>query len=202
MNKPTYINLSKIESLGSFVPQKKIYSSDISKKLHNINRHKGIDIPLEEITGIKERRVVSKTETSYELAKKAVEICVENSNYSPPDIDVVISCNISKVDHKKHFQLAPSYSLQLKKDIGFSKAIVFDLNNACAGSLTGIYILDSFIKAGKFSNGLVVSGEYISHLTDTALKEIESNKDERMACLTLGDAGVACILDKSNSFDE
>ena len=44
---------------------------------------------------------------------------------------------------------------------------------------------------------MVVSGEYITHLTLTAQKEIESFLDPRLACLTLGDAGAALILERS-----
>jgi len=42
----------------------------------------------------------------------------------------------------------------------------------------------------------VVSGEYISHLTETAQKEIEGPMDPRLACLTLGDAGAAVVLER------
>jgi 3-oxoacyl-[acyl-carrier-protein] synthase III len=43
---------------------------------------------------------------------------------------------------------------------------------------------------------MVVSGEYITHLTETAQKEIQGPTDARLACLTLGDAGAAVILER------
>ena len=44
---------------------------------------------------------------------------------------------------------------------------------------------------------MVVSGEYVTHITQTAQKEIKDFLDLRLACLTLGDAGAALILEKS-----
>jgi 3-oxoacyl-[acyl-carrier-protein] synthase III len=44
---------------------------------------------------------------------------------------------------------------------------------------------------------MVVSGEYITHLTRTAQREIDNFMDPRLACLTLGDAGMAMILEQA-----
>src|SRR5207248_1646484 len=46
---------------------------------------------------------------------------------------------------------------------------------------------------------LVVSGEHITHLVRTAQLEIENFRDPRLACLTLGDAGVALVLERSEN---
>src|SRR5271166_3087414 len=61
---------------------------------------------------------------------------------------------------------------------------------------TGITVADAFLQTGLARSALVVSGEYISHLTETAQREIEGPMDPRLACLTLGDAGAAVILER------
>src|SRR5581483_5403707 len=76
-------------------------------------------------------------------------------------------------------------------------AQVFDVSNACTGLFTAAYIADAFMKAGLARRALVVSGEYITHLVRTAQLEIENFMDSRLACLTVGDAGAALILDRS-----
>jgi 3-oxoacyl-[acyl-carrier-protein] synthase III len=43
---------------------------------------------------------------------------------------------------------------------------------------------------------MVVSGEYISHIAETAQKEIEGPMDPRLACLTVGDVGAAVLLER------
>ena len=55
------------------------------------------------------------------------------------------------------------------------------------------------LKAGLIRRGLVVSGEYITHLTLTAQKEIAKLQDSRLACLTLGDSGAAVILESTDN---
>lgn len=64
---------------------------------------------------------------------------------------------------------------------------------------TGIYIVNALLETGVVRRGMVVSGEYLTHLTKTAQKEIESFMDPRLACLTLGDAGAALILEKGSN---
>ncbi len=78
-----------------------------------------------------------------------------------------------------------------------TNAMVFDVTNACAGMFSAIYLVDAMLKAGMIRCGMVASGEYITHLTRTAQKEVRTYLDPRLACLTLGDAGAAVILQRA-----
>ena len=77
-----------------------------------------------------------------------------------------------------------------------------DITNACAGMATGTYILDSMIKAGQVKTGIVISGECITPIADTALKEISGPIDDQFASLTVGDSGAAFIMDGHGSAEE
>src|SRR6185312_6243429 len=79
---------------------------------------------------------------------------------------------------------------------GLVNAVSFDISNACAGMFTGIAVADAFLQTELVRSALVFSGEYITHLTETAQQEIEGPMDPRLACLTLGDAGAAVILER------
>ena len=184
-----------IESLGVYLPPKAVSTAEILKACK-----KRVLLPVERLTGIRFRRMAGEYEFSIDLAKHAISTCLERSKYSAEDIDLLICCNISRYDGP-NFQLSfePSTSVKLKKYFGLTNAMVFDISNACAGMFTGINIADSYIKAGLVRNAMVVSGEYITHLTLTAQKEISRMKDSRMACLTLGDSGAAMILDGTNN---
>ena len=156
-----------------------------------------IRIPLERLTGIKNRRVVGEDEFSIDLARKAAEDCLSRSSYRREEIDLVIACNISRCDGLEHrFTFEPSTASRLRDQCGLVNALAFDISNACAGMFTGITVADAFLQTGLARSALVVSGEYISHLTGTAQKEIEGPMDPRLACLTLGDAGAAVILER------
>ena len=73
----------------------------------------------------------------------------------------------------------------------------FDLTNACAGMMTGVFILNDLIRQGRIRRGMVVSGEYISQLGANAAREVRTVMSKQLASLTLGDAGAAAILERA-----
>ena len=81
--------------------------------------------------------------------------------------------------------------------IGADRAMTFDLSNACAGMLTGVTVLNNWIRQGSVERGLVVSGEYISQLGHNAARHIRNIMSKELACLTLGDAGAALLLERA-----
>jgi 3-oxoacyl-[acyl-carrier-protein] synthase III len=155
-----------------------------------------IQFPLEKITGIRNRRMAGDTEFSIDLARKAVEHCLSESSYGASDIDIIVCCNISRYDGPGLVSFEPCTAVRLRDHFGFTNAIAFDVANACAGMFTGINVVDGLIKTGAIKRGMVVSGEYITHLTGSAQQTIENFMDSRLACLTLGDAGAALILEQ------
>jgi 3-oxoacyl-[acyl-carrier-protein] synthase III len=181
-----------IESFGVYLPPKNVSTKEILKGCK-----KKVRLPLERLTGIKSRRMAGETEFSFDLAKKAVVECLGYSKYKPGHIDMLICCNISRYDAPFCVTFEPNTSARLKKHFGFHRALIFDLTNACTGMWTGISIVDAFLNLGIIQCGMVVSGEYITHLIQTAQKEIQGITDQRVACLTLGDAGAALILERA-----
>jgi amino acid adenylation domain-containing protein len=181
-----------IESLGVYLPARTVSTETVLAECAN-----EIRIPLERLTGIRSRRVVGDDEFSIDLARKAVADCLTRSSYRPEEIDLVISCNISRCDGPGHrFSFEPSTSTRLRDQCGLVNAVSFDISNACAGMFTGIAVADAFLQTELVRSALVFSGEYITHLTETAQQEIDGPMDPRLACLTLGDAGAAVILER------
>jgi len=181
-----------IESIGVYLPTRTVSTETVLAECAN-----EIRIPLERLTGIKNRRVVGDDEFSIDLARKAAMDCLARSSYRREEIDLVIACNISRCDGPGHkFTFEPSTASRLRDQCGLVNALTFDIGNACAGLFTGIAVADAFLQTGLVRSALLVSGEYISHLTDTAQREIEGPMDPRLACLTVGDAGAAVILER------
>ena len=92
----------------------------------------------------------------------------------------------------------PLLSIHLRRMLGMSNALTFDIGNACAGMFTGIAIADALIKTGAVRRAMIVSGEWASIVLRTAQQEIASLVDQRIPCLTVGDAGAAVILEPSS----
>lgn len=179
-----------IESIGIYLPEKAISSEEIVDGCTSLGK-----FPLARLTGIKSRRVAGMNEYSIDLAKKAIKKCIEYSRYNLGDIDLLICCNISRYDGTQGMVMfEPGTAIRLKAFFHMNRCICFDVSNACAGMFTGIHIADTLLQSGAIETAMIVSGEYITHLTETAQKEITNSRDEYMACLTVGDSGAALVL--------
>ena len=154
-------------------------------------------IDLERLTGIHERRISTGDEDSYSLATMAALDCLDKAQQDPASIDVVVNCSITKFRDGLAQWLEPSMSSAVARAIGAEKATTFDVSNACAGMLTGVTVLNNWIRQGTIERGLVVSGEYISPLGQNAAKHIRSIMSKELASLTLGDAGAALLLERA-----
>ena len=154
-------------------------------------------IELERLTGIRERHVVGEGEDSHTLALGAARDALAHADCSPEDLDMLIVSSISRYLGGLRLQLEPPMSLSLKEALGARRAISFDLSNACAGMMTGVFILNDLIRQGRIRRGMVVSGEYISQLGRNAAREVRTVMSKQLASLTLGDAGAAAILERA-----
>ncbi|NKY49391.1 3-oxoacyl-ACP synthase III family protein [Nocardia vermiculata] len=187
---------SRFESIGAYLPEKSVTTEELIARLA---------VPpafdVEKITGVRERRVHDTRPESYEdsftLAGKALDDCLSRSQYAGSDIDVLISTSITRSKDGTRMYMEPSFASALARRIGAENAITFDLSNACAGMLSGTYILDRMIRSGMVRNGIVVSGEAITPIADTAVREISEKYDLQFASLTVGDSAAAVVLDPS-----
>ena len=184
-----------IESLGMYLPPRAVSTDEVIRGCA-----REIRFPLERFTGIRSRRMAGDGEFSLDLARKAALDCLGRSSYTPADIDLVISCSISRCDAAGfRFTFEPSTAIRLTRELGLSNARAFDVSSACTGMFTGVLVADTLIRRGTVRCALIVSGEHITPLTVTAQKVIEGFMDPRLACLTLGDAGAALVLASSPS---
>jgi amino acid adenylation domain-containing protein len=179
-----------IESIGTYLPAQAVSTETVLAGCVN-----QIGIPLERLTGIKSRRVVGPGEFSIDLARNAVADCLARSSYAADEIDLLICCNISRYDGPGRIMFEPSTAARLLAQCGLTNAMAFDISNACAGMFTGVAVADAFLQTGLVQRALVVSGEYVSHIAETAQREIEGPMDPRLACLTVGDVGAAVVLE-------
>ena len=182
---------ARFESIGLALPSERLTSQEL---VGSLRHHPHID--LERLTGIHERRVAGEGEDSLSLAVRAARDCLFHSAHDAGDLDMVLSCSISKYRSGFRQRYEPPLSLYLKDAIGASDALSFDISNACAGMLTGVFILNDFIRRGEIRRGMVVSGESISQLGTNASKQVRSILSRQLASLTLGDAGAAVIVER------
>ena len=69
------------------------------------------------------------------------------------------------------------------------------------GCSPAILTVNELIRSGDIKRALVVSGEYLTFLTGSAQRELRDIRDPRLACLTLGDAGICLLLEQGDGFE-
>lgn len=183
---------TRIEAVGARLPEQRLTTRDL---MASTRHHTSID--LERLTGIRERRVCGPDEDSLTLAVAAARDCLSRSRYTGADLDMVISASITHHDGKATHRFEPPLSLSIKEAIGAHHATSFDISNACAGMLTGVFLLNDMIRRGAIRRGMVVSGEHITGLGTNAARSIRNILSPQLASLTLGDAGAAVIVDRA-----
>jgi 3-oxoacyl-[acyl-carrier-protein] synthase III len=183
---------SRFVGIGASVPEQRLSSDELMAS----TKHR-TDIDLERLTGVRERRIAGKGEDSYTLALGAARDALAYADCAADELDVLIVSSISRHIGGLRMQLDPPVSVSLKEALGARHAMSFDLSNACAGMMTGVFVLNDLIRQGRIRRGMVVSGEYISPLGRNAALEIRTLMDDQLASLTLGDAGAAAILERA-----
>jgi 3-oxoacyl-[acyl-carrier-protein] synthase-3 len=185
-------HVARIESIGRRLPTTTLVTDDLMASTRHRTR-----IDLERLTGIHERRVSAGAEDSFSLAAGAAADCLRRSRHDPSDLEALVSCSITKYRDGLTQWLEPPMSLAVAEKIGAGNATTFDISNACAGMLTGVFIVANRIRRGEIECGMVVSGEYISQLGRNAAKHVRNIMSPELASLTLGDAGAAVILERA-----
>lgn len=183
---------ARFESIGCRLPERTVSTEEFMAATRHNTR-----IDLERLTGIHDRGMVGEGEDSFTLALGAAQDCLRRSRHSADDLDVVVNCSITRETNGLHQQYEPPLSLDIKQAIGADDAMSFDLSNACAGMLTGVFLLNDMIRLGDIERGMVVSGEYITHLAENAADRVRSILSHQLASLTLGDAGAAVIVERA-----
>jgi 3-oxoacyl-[acyl-carrier-protein] synthase III len=188
---------SRFAAIGACVPAPLLSTDEL---MASTRYETGIE--LERLTGVRERHVVGEGDDSYTLALGAAHDALARAKLGAGDLDMLIVSSISRhVGGLRRIQLEPPISVSLKEALGAGRAVSFDISNACAGMMTGVFLLNDFIRQGRIRRGMVVSGEYISELGRNAAEQVRDVMSDQLASLTLGDAGAAAVLERAPDGD-
>ncbi len=187
---------SRIEALGIRLPATVQTTPQLAALVPGLG-----EVDIEKITGIAERRVYDPEpavrEDSFGMALSAARDALESSRYEAADLDIVVSASITRFKDGSRFTFEPSFAAMLARELGARSAIHFDVSNACAGMMTGVWLLDRMIRSGAVRRGLVVSGEQATRVAQTAAREMTDSYDPQFASLSVGDSASAVVMDVS-----
>lgn len=164
-----------IAGTGSCVPERKLTNDDLARMVDTN------DDWITQRTGIKERRICNKDESTATLASHAATRALKAAKLEPRDIDLIIVCTITPE------MQTPATGCFVAASLGLSDTPAFDLAGACSGFIYGLETASAFIQAGKYKNILVIGAETLSRITDYS---------DRGSCILFGDAAGAIILQR------
>lgn len=161
----------KIIGTGSSLP-KKIVTNDMLSQFLDTS-----DEWITTRTGVKSRHVIS-DERLEELAIDAAKKALSDSGLSASELDFIICSNVVNE------YVTPQLSCIIQGGIG-AACPCMDINCACAGFIHALEIAESFHKAGRVRNVLIVCAEEPTRMTDWS---------DRRTCVLFGDGAAAAVL--------
>ena len=134
-------------------------------------------------TGIRERRIARKDQSTATLAADAACKALDRTDLDPRDIDLIIVAT-SSPEH-----IFPATACLVQDSIGAINAGAFDLSAACTGFIFALNMAAQSIKSGSIENALIIGSETLSRLVDW---------DDRTTCILFGDGAGAFVLQASD----
>ena len=169
-------------SIGAYVPERILSNEDLTHMVDTTDEW------ITKRTGIKERRIAAKDETTSDMAVKAAELAIERSGLAKSDIDMIVMATISP----DYFNM-PSTATVVAHKMGLDKVPAFDISAACTGFVYILGIAKAFIESGMKKNILIVGSEKMSAITDYT---------DRGTCILFGDGAGAAVISATDNKEE
>lgn len=161
----------KISGTGSALPRKIVTNDMLAQFLDTSDEW------IRTRTGVTSRHVIS-DEKLEDLAREAAEKALLDAGVRADDLDFIICSNVVNE------YITPQLSCILQGAIGATCPCI-DINCACAGFIHALEIAESFYKAGKVKNVLIVCAEEPTRMADW---------NDRRTCVLFGDGAGAAVL--------
>ena len=161
----------KISGTGSVLPSKVVTNDMLSQFLDTSDEW------ITTRTGVKSRHVIS-DERLEDMDIEAAQKALEDAGLRAEELDFIICSNVVNE------YVTPQLSCIIQGGIGASCPCI-DINCACAGFIHALEIAESFYKAGRVKNVLVVCAEEPTRMTDW---------NDRRTCVLFGDGAGAAVL--------
>jgi len=166
-----------ITGTGSYIPTVNIKNSKFTKQTFFEKDQTKIESPGEQtvnqfrdITGIAERRWVTKEQNTSDIAAIAAEEAIKNSGIDPETIDqIIVAHNFGNVIKGTiQTDVLPCLAARVKNTIGIAnpECVAYDIIFGCPGWLQGIIQAHSYILSGMAKRCLVIGAETLSRVSD------------------------------------
>jgi 3-oxoacyl-[acyl-carrier-protein] synthase-3 len=167
----------RITGWGMYAPERRLTNADLERVVDTSDEW------IVSRTGIRERRIAARHETTATLAAIAGKRAIAVAGLQPDDIDVILVATLTP-DY-----WMPSTGALVKEAIGNTRAAAMDVAAACSGLVYAYSIADSYLRSGMYKNALIVGSEVLSRYLDFS---------DRGTCILFGDGAGAMVLSASD----
>src|SRR5437588_8202547 len=123
---------------GSYTPEKILTNADLSRMVDTSDEW------ITTRTGIKERRIAAKNETTSDMATKAALNAIEQAKISPKEIDLLLVATATPD------MVFPATACFVQKKIGATNAACLDISAASAGFVFGLEIAQPCVRSKTY----------------------------------------------------
>jgi 3-oxoacyl-[acyl-carrier-protein] synthase-3 len=162
-----------ITGWGMAVPEKILTNDDLAQMVDTNDEW------IRERTGIRERHIAGKHETTASLAVEAATNALRMAKLPPTKLDLIIVAT-SSPEH-----VFPSTASLVQDRLGAEFAGAFDLSAACTGFIYALNMASQTIRSGQYKSALIIGSETLSRLVDWT---------DRNTCILFGDGAGAFVL--------
>src|SRR5881394_3608887 len=139
---------------GSFLPEKRLTNDDLVKMVETNDEW------ITQRTGIKERPIAGKDESTATLASHAATKAMKAAGVEAKDIGLVV---VGTASPEMTF---PSTACFVADSLGMTSTPAFDVSAACSGFIYSMDVAAQFVKTGRYRNVLAIGAETLSRLVD------------------------------------
>src|SRR5512140_1262197 len=171
--------MSFLRATGAYLPERVLTSEEIAPRL---------GVPpnwISNVSGIRERRIASDTESIVSMGVAAARNAIERAGLVVSQVGALL---VSSGTFNRSF---PGPAVEVARELGLDSAFALDVPVASAGSIFAVSLADTL--AERFRNVLVVATEKMSPI---ALREPLN----RSIAGLFGDGAGACIVSSQTGF--
>jgi 3-oxoacyl-[acyl-carrier-protein] synthase-3 len=173
MEPPVADNYAHITGWGMSVPEKILTNDELAQTVDTNDKW------IRERTGIRERRIAAKDETTASLATEAAVNALRMAKLAPAEVELIV-VSTSTPEH-----IFPSTASLVQDRLGAEQAGAFDLSAACTGFIFALNMASQAIRSGSVKNAVVIGAETLSRFVDWT---------DRNTCILFGDGAGAFVL--------
>lgn len=163
-----------IRSTGAYLPEKILTNAELEKMVDTSDEW------IVQRSGIRERRIAAKDQTTSDMAIEAGRTALGNGNLTGADIGAVIVATTTPD------RIFPAVAVKVQQALQIPPGPAFDVQAVCTGFVYALSIANSFIQTGVTKRILVIGAEKMSSIVDWS---------DRTTCVLFADGAGAVVAE-------